>query len=91
MLSTLRGAECLSNIVFYISTTKGVSTAQALGTTSRLYIGLAVRLYVFIIFHYFHSCSNLYISAGKGLIKKVNEQIVYLAFSVHVCLILYDL
>ncbi len=55
-------------------------------TTSRLYIGLAVRLYVFInihLFTYFHSCSNFYtcISAGKGLIKKLT---VYLAFSVSI-------
>ncbi len=43
----------------------------AISTTSRLYIGLAVRLYVFM--QNFHSCSNCSISAGKGLIKKLTE------------------
>ncbi len=46
--------------------------------------------------HLVHSFSlmlQMYISAGKGLIKKVTEQIVYLAFSMHVdlCLIFCDL
>ncbi len=31
---------------------------------------------VYQYFTYFHSCSNFYISAGKGLIKKLTEQIV---------------
>ncbi len=45
-----------------------------ISTTSRLYIGLAVRLYVFINF-YIHMCSNCHISAGKGHIKKLTGQI----------------
>ncbi len=61
--------------------------AALISTTSRLY-RLAVRFVgVYQYFTYFHSCSNFYISAGKGLIKKLDEQIVYLAFSMHVCLI----
>ncbi len=39
----------------------------------------------------FSLCSNFYISAGKGLIKKLTEQIVYLAFYVYTCLILYSI
>ncbi len=48
--------------------------AHFISTTSRLYIGLACAFVgVYQYFTYFHSCSNFYISAGKGLIKKLTE------------------
>ncbi len=60
----------------------------SISKTSRFYIGLAVgfaRVYQY--FHYFDSCSNCSISAGKGHIKELAGQIVYLAFSLFVSLI----
>ncbi len=53
---------------------------------SRLYIGLAVRLHMFSIIAYFHSCSTCSISAWKSHIKKLAEQIAYLVYvHVYVC------
>ena len=49
------------------------------------YIGLAVGLPVFS--NYFDSCSNCSFYAGKGHIKELARQIVYLAFSLFVSLI----
>ncbi len=40
---------------------------------------------VYQYFTYFHSCSNFYISSGKGLIKKLTEQIVYLSLYLYSC------
>ena len=52
---------------------------------SRFYIGLAVGLPLFSnISIIFYSCSNCSISAGKGHIKELAIQIVYLAFSLFV-------
>ncbi len=42
------------------------------------------------VLQYFH-CSNFYISAGKGLINKLTEQIVYLALTFYVCVIWYSI
>ncbi len=52
-------------------------------------IGSAFVGVYFTYFHLFKLSTFIYISAGKGLIKKLDEQIVYCLF--YACIYVYDL